>query len=193
MQSGENGHSQVTLDIIRETGNKANWLNRFVRDAETNVAHLLQSALNFKEINYYCEVTPDSKLVIHGGDKTAPIIASANACLVTPGVTDIHLTDPLYTIELEHIVHEDSSKTRFTPNSVTYYYWKGHVDLVREHPEAEIATFYPSWLVDDFNHHKIGKLVVHSSDKDVIDLAVITSLVVQERSDEARQAVTPDR
>jgi len=138
-------------------------------------------------------VTSDSNLIIHGGDKTAPVIASVNACLVTPGVTDIQLTDPLYTIELEHSVCEDASATRFTPNGTDYYYWKGHVDLVREHPEAEIATFYPSWLVNDFNEHKIGKLVIYSSDKDVIELAVVTSLVVQERSDEGRQPVCPNR
>ena len=116
-------------------------------------------------------------------------MASANACLVTPGVTDIHLTDPLYTIELEHIIHADSTKTRFTPNGMTYYYWKGHVDLVREHPQEEIATFYPSWQIDDFKEHNIGKLVIRTLEKDVIDIAVITSLVVQERSDEGQKDV----
>jgi len=101
------------------------------------------------------------------------------------------MTDPLYTIELEHSEHEDSSKTRFTPNGMIYYYWKGHVDLIREHPEAEIATFYPSWTINDFKEHHIGTLLIHSRDQDVIDIAVISSLVVQERSDEARQTVDP--
>jgi hypothetical protein len=38
-KSAANRCSQVTLDIVRETGDKTNWLNRFVQDAQTKVPH----------------------------------------------------------------------------------------------------------------------------------------------------------
>lgn len=63
------------------------------------------------------------------------------------------------------------------------------MELFEEYPDAEIAKFYPSWSVVDVNEHKLGKLVIQASDENLIDLAVITALVVQERSDEGRQAV----
>lgn len=64
------------------------------------------------------------------------------------------------------------------------------MELFEEYPDAGVAKFYPSWSVIDANEHKLGKLVIQTSDdSDLIDLAVITALVVQERSDEGRQAV----
>jgi hypothetical protein len=131
-------------------------------------------------------VGPDSKLTIHRGDKSGPTVARANACLVTPGTTDIHLTDPLHTVELEHILYPDSSKTTFTIDGKTYH-WKGHAELLEDETQLKIAHFYPSWLVSDVKEHKLGKLIIYK--EDLVDLVVLTALVVQERSDEGRQAV----
>ena len=126
--------------------------------------------------------------MIRRGAKAGTVIAHANSCFSTPGVTDVHLMNPLSTIELEHIVHSDSSKTQFIARGKVYY-WKGHTELFEEYPDAEIAKFYPSWSVIDVNEHKLGKLVIQASEENLIDLAVITALVVQERADEGRQAV----
>ena len=121
--------------------------------------------------------------------KKAPIIAEVSACLVTPGITDVNFSDPLYTVELEHLHHEDiHSMTRFTVDGKVYY-WNGHAELVKVETGDVIALFYPSWLVIDVQEHKLGKLVIKEESKDLMDVAVITALVVQERSDEGRQAV----
>jgi len=39
--------SEVKLDFVRETGDNANWLNRFVQDAETKVRNLSIFELTF--------------------------------------------------------------------------------------------------------------------------------------------------
>ena len=78
--------------------------------------------------------------------------------------------------------------TRFTVNGKIYY-WNGHTELVSVETGDIIAQFFPSWLVIDVQEHKLGKLVVKEGYKDLMDVAMITALVVQERSDEAREAV----
>ena len=103
----------------------------------------------------------------------------------------MNFSDPLYTVELDHLHHEDiSSMTRFTVDGKVYY-WNGHTELVDVETGDVLAQFYPSWLVIDVQEHKLGKLVLKEENKDLIDVAVITALVVQERSDEGRQAVNP--
>ena len=78
--------------------------------------------------------------------------------------------------------------TRFTVNGKVYY-WDGHAELVSVETGDIIARFYPSWLVIDVEEHKLGKLVIGEENKDLMDVAVTTALIVQERSDESRQAV----
>lgn len=101
----------------------------------------------------------------------------------------MNFPDPLYTVELEHLHHEDiPSMTRFTVNGKVYY-WDGHAELVSVETGDIIARFYPSWLVIDVEEHKLGKLVIGEENKGLMDVAVTTALIVQERSDESRQAV----
>lgn len=142
--------------------------------------------LDRQEILYYCEVDEGSNLRIHRGDKSGPIIAEVNTCLVTPGGTDVHLADPLRTVELLHLPHGDTSQTRFSIDDKRYH-WKGHSELLDDDTEVKMAQFYPSWHVIEVKEHKIGTLFIYGDTPR--DLSVITALVVQERSDEARQAV----
>ena len=134
-------------------------------------------------------------LRIHKGSKDDPIIAESSPCLVTPGLTDIDFThhSPLSTIELEHLHHDDiPCMTRFCMNAKVYY-WNGHTELVSVETGEVLAQFYPSWLVMDVAEHKLGKLVVRGEEaKENLDIVVATALIVQERSDEGRQAVFPN-
>ena len=127
-----------------------------------------------------------SNLKIHRGNKSGPIIAEVNTCLVTPGATDVHLSDPLRTVELIHHTHGASSQTRFSIDDKKYLR-KGHSEFVDDDTEVKMAQFYPSWHVIEVKEHKIGTLSIYGDTPR--DLAVISALVVQERSDEARQAV----
>jgi regulator of RNase E activity RraB len=72
----------------------------------------------------------------------------------------VNFSDPLYTVELEHLHHEDiHSMTRFTVDGKVYY-WNGHAELVKVETGDVIASFYPSWLAIDVQEHKLGKLVI---------------------------------
>lgn len=143
-----------------------------------------------QEVLYYCDVSRNSKLHIHRGNKEGPIIAEVSACLVTPGITDVNISEPLYTVELDHIHHEVvPSMTRFTVDGKVYY-WNGHVELVKVETGELLAQFYPSWRVIDVHEHKLGRLVIKEEAKNLTDIVVFTALVVLERSDEGREAVT---
>jgi hypothetical protein len=50
-----------------------------------------------------------------------------------------------------------------------------------------LAIFYSSWF--DLNWSKVGRLEVTTDGQKMLDVAVITALIVQERSDEERQMV----
>ena len=62
---------------------------------------------------------------------------------------------------------------------------------MEEKTGAVIAEFYPSWNEMDSTEHKIGKLHIKEQAKALMDHIVVTALIVQERSEEGREAVTP--
>lgn len=70
------------------------------------------------------------------------------------------------------------------------YYWNGHSELIKVEGGDLLAEFFPSWTIVDVQEHKLGKLTVRDEGKRLLDIVVVTALVVMERSDEARQAVT---
>jgi len=52
--------------------------------------------------------------------------------------------------------------------------------------DALIAVFHSSWF--DNSWHKVGRLEVMSEGRKLLDLVVITALIMQEKSDEGKQA-----
>jgi len=141
---------------------------------------------------YYCEASPDHKLTIYRGDKTGSVIATTGGInMAKKGVTEVYFPDESNPIILEHIHHEFlhiHGKTMFTYNGKKYH-WKGHTGLVDDETDTLLALFHSSWF--DLNWNKIGRLEITSEGKKLLDIAVITALIVQERSDEGKQAVRP--
>jgi hypothetical protein len=133
---------------------------------------------------------PDHKLSIHRGDKAGPIIATTGGlCPTQKGVTEVYLQEDSNPIVLEHIHHETfhiHGKTMFTFNGKKYH-WKGHTGLVDDETDTLLAIFHSSWF--DLNWNKVGRLEITSEGKKLLNIAVITALIVQERSDEGKQAV----
>ena len=129
-------------------------------------------------------------MTIHRGGKDGPVIATGDPCLEKEGQTDIHFLDPKTTILLKHKHHKlpqhIHSMSSFETDSQKYH-WKGHNELIDEQSNSVVATFKPTWLEGE--GHKIGDLNV-LKDK-LMDIAVITALIVQERSDEHSLAVKP--
>lgn len=106
------------------------------------------------------------------------------------GVTEVHFSDESNPIVLDHVHHEFlhiHGKTSFTYNGKKYH-WKGHTGLVDDETDTLMAIFHSSWF--DLNWNKVGRLEITSEGKKLSDVAVVTALIVQERSDEARQSVS---
>ena len=140
---------------------------------------------------YSCEAGPDHKLVIHRGENTGPVIATTGGLnsAKEDGVTEVYVTDDSDPITLKHVHHEFfhvHGKTMFTYNGKKYH-WKGHTGLVDDETDTLLAIFHSSWF--DLNWNKVGRLEITSEGKKTLDLVVITALIVQERSDEQKQAV----
>lgn len=135
---------------------------------------------------------PDHKLTVHRGDKTSPVIATTGGlCPTEKGVTEVFLEEDSNPIVLEHIHHETfhiHGKTLFTYKGKKYH-WKGHTGLVDDETDTLLAIFHSSWF--DLNWNKVGRLEITSEGKKLLNIAVITALIVQERSDEGKQAVCP--
>jgi len=140
-------------------------------------------------VSYYCEARPDHKLVIHRGDKSGPVIATtANLTPEEEDITEIYFADNLNPIVLEHDdpqLFNIHGKTTFTYNGKKYH-WKGDTKLVEDETLTLLAIFHSSWFHFDLN--KVGRLEITSEGKKMLNVVVITALVVQERSDEDRQA-----
>jgi len=118
------------------------------------------------------------------------VIATGDPCLEKEGVTDIHFMDPKVTISFQHVRHTVPflhNKNRFTYNGKKYH-WKDHHELVEEDANLLLATFHPSWL--EGQGHRIGELAIKGDGQDLRDIAVVTSLVVQERADEYTASVS---
>jgi hypothetical protein len=140
-----------------------------------------------KETLYYCHADPDSKLTIHRGGPDGPIFATGETCKDVEGSTEIFLKESNTSILVHHEHHKlpfTHCKTRFTYNKNPYH-WQDHTELVDDVSGEAVGKFHASWL--EGTGHKIGTLEVPHAGMQ--DLAVITAIVVQERSDERTLAV----
>jgi hypothetical protein len=122
--------------------------------------------------------------VFHRGGKDGPIIAIADACIPTPGATDLKFLEPEQIILLTHKHHPSGVQTVFKVGDKEYA-WTGHEELLQD--GTKIAKFHPTWF-EGVGHH-IGHLDFVGPVDGVKDLVVLSSLVVQERSDEHILAV----
>jgi hypothetical protein len=91
-------------------------------------------------------------------------------------------------VHLEHIRDLTlSSKSHFKVNG-NQYYWYEDSELV-DGNGLVLAQFYRTSHTVDADEHKVGKLIIKDPGKELVDLVVITSLIVQENSEEGKQAV----
>jgi hypothetical protein len=126
-------------------------------------------------------------LTFHRGGKDGPIIATTTPSLEKESGTDIQFYEPNFSFPLLHTHRKLPSltgKTSFSTNGKDYH-WKGHNELIDDSSKDVVARFHPTWL--EGSGQKIGTLEL--SQKDIQDIAVITAIVVQERTDEHKVSV----
>jgi len=172
-QEEHNEHQLTTYDIFRETSEGASKLSRLCID------------LKNKNVAYYCEVTADH-VAIHRGDSNGPVIATAASFEGKDGITDIEMTELGATVPIRHKHHTlpmTHGSTYFRADGKQYR-WKKHEQLVDEDTGTVLAVFYPAR-----GSPHLGSLHITPAGEKLRDLAVITALVDQERSDEKKWKV----
>ena len=138
---------------------------------------------------YYCEATLESKLTVHRGTKDGPVIAVGVACLLTPGSTDVHLEDSNTTLHLDHVYHKHTiSRSEFTYHQKRLH-WHGQSQLFDDEKGHLLAQFHPVTKGSEDHDHLLGTLIISPAGKYLMDLAVITALVMEQRSPEGKNAV----
>lgn len=130
-------------------------------------------------------------MTIHRGDKEGPVIATALQCFEKDGVTEIQMYEPFETIvylsHVHHMLPFFHGRTSFTFGSKSYH-WKGHTALIEDNTGLFIAALHTKF--SETHYHKLGTLIVQPKGQKLLDLIVISCLVMQERSDEGKLAVS---
>lgn len=119
-----------------------------------------------------------------------PVIATADCCEEKQGSSKIEMVEFSTTVSLDHIPRRMvvlSPKTSFAVDGKKYY-WKGYTDLFEDKTDKLVAQYLPSL---NGGAENIGELIVTESDnKQLNDLVVISTVVMQHRSQARERAVS---
>jgi hypothetical protein len=137
-----------------------------------------------KKVAYYCETDDNQKITIRR-EKHGPTLATASQCLEKEGVTDIHFQGSTICFEHTSVLHFFQGKHCFVYNGKKYH-WKGHTALIDDESGVLLAAMHTRFME---NQDRLGTLVITPDGRDIMDIAVITCLVMHERSEEGRRSV----
>jgi hypothetical protein len=133
---------------------------------------------------------PGNTITLHRGGKTGAVIATAEPCQEKQGSSKIQYTEPESTIVLDHLPRRMiilPPKTSFTLDDKKYY-WKGYTDLFEEKTDKLVCQYAPKTA--EGSDPNTGKLVVsEGNDKKLDDIIVISTVVMQQRSEARKRAV----
>ena len=133
---------------------------------------------------------PGSMVTFHRGEKTGPVIATADCCQEKQGSSKIEMVEPPTTVVLDHLPRRMlvlPPKTTFTFDGKKYY-WKGYTDMFEEKTDKLLGQYLPA--SNEGADPGTGHLVVAEDDnKQLSDLVVISAVVMQQRSDARKRAV----
>jgi len=121
------------------------------------------------------------------------VLATAALCLLHDRTTDVHFTERPISVDLDddvyHLLPFLQGITSLTYNGKSYD-WKCHTALIDDQTNCLLATLHSGRYVER-DIHKMGSLVITGDGKEVQDLAVVSALVLQERSEKRPLAVCP--
>jgi hypothetical protein len=129
-------------------------------------------------------------ITFHRGGKTSPVLATAECCQEKQGSSKIEFVEPSSTVVLEHLPRRMivlPPKTTFKIGDRSFY-WKGYTDLFEEKTEKLYAQYTPK-MTDGAETTTGQLLVIETDDQKINDLAVISTVIMQQRSDARRRAV----
>ena len=131
-----------------------------------------------------------STITVHRGDKTGPVIATAEACQEKQGSSTIQIVEPSSTILLEHLPRRMivlPPKTTFSVDGKPYY-WKGYTDLFEEKTDKLFAQYSPT--LTGGAETTTGRLLISQVDnQNLNDVVFVSTVVMQQRADARKRAV----
>ena len=129
------------------------------------------------------------RISIHRGNATGPVIATADSFQGKNGITEIQLPELSTVVPVRHKHHTLPFLHGHTFFKVDgkQYQWKRHKELVEEGGHVVLAKFHAS---HDKNSRNLGSLIITPEGQSIANLAIITYMIDQERSDEGRLKVT---
>ena len=131
----------------------------------------------------------ERKLLIHQTDQDSPIIAAADLSGASGGICVIQFHNPEAAVRLEHVHHKvpfTHANTYFTFGNKQYH-WKGHAALVEDDTSVCLGVNHHFNLGGP--RHKLGNIVLTHEGLKAKDMVLVTCLVEQARSDEAKLEV----
>ena len=129
-------------------------------------------------------------ITFHRGGKTAPVLATAECCQEKQGSSTIQFVEPSTTVVLEHLPRRMivlSPKTTLKIDDKSYY-WKGYTDLFEEKTDKLVAQYTPK-MTDGVETTTGQLLVIETTDQMINDSVVISTILMQQRSDARKRAV----
>lgn len=128
-------------------------------------------------------------MLIHQTGQDSPIIAAADLSRASEGICVIEFHNPEAAVRLEHVHH----KFPFTHGNTYFsfgdknYHWKAHSALVEDDTRICLGVHHKANLGGTL--HKFGSMILTHEGLKLKDVVVVTGLVEQARSDEARLEV----
>ena len=146
-----------------------------------------------QEVLYYIEMGPGDTVTLHRGGKGGPVIATADPCHEKQGSSKIKCNDPECTISLEHIPRRMMGifppKTTFSIDDKKYY-WKGYTDVFEEKGDKLTAQFTPK-AAEGADPNTGHLLMTEGSDETTRGIIILSTVVMQGRSEARKRAVRP--
>lgn len=134
---------------------------------------------------------PGSSITFHRGEKSGPVIATADCCQEKQGSSKIEMIETSTNVVLEHLPRRMivlPPKTSFTISGKKYY-WKGYTDLFEEKTDKLLAQYQPT--LTEGSEPCTGQLIIaEGANFQLNDLIVISSIVMQQRSEARKRAVS---
>ena len=126
-------------------------------------------------------------------DSNGPLIATAEYCQDKQGTSTIHMVEPSAEILLEHAPRKllvIPPKTSFSLDGIKYC-WHGYSNLYRDDVYSLAAQYKP--ISPKKHDQKVGQLLIRGYDSHFINVVVISSFILQQRSEARKRKVIPSR
>ena len=143
-----------------------------------------------QEVVFYVDFGPGKTITLRRGHRDGSVVATGEVCEDKQGSSEVKMGDEV-TVTLEHVPRRMlmlPAKTTFAIDGKKYY-WKNYTDLFDASNDKLIAQYSPVEVENKEN--KTGDLLITEDEMTGLrDLVVISAIILQQRADARKRAVT---